>query len=300
VVPAATNRGVRRRSLAGYAFVAPAVVFLATVGAYPLLYTAYLSLTTLDEGKFSFAGLRQYAALATDATLWAAVGNTLVFTIGSTVLHLVLGLGFALLLNEVWFSTRVRNLFRGLLILPYVFSTASAALMWSLLLHPFGLFNFARSLVAPGSAPVEFLGTPGVAMVSIIVVDAWKAFPFYMIMLLGGLQSVDVDLYEAASTDGAGPGRRFVHITLPHIRPLIAILAMIEIITTVGHVDLVKLLTEGGPLETTQIVGYYIYKTALLNGEPSYGAAISTSMLVVVGILMIFYVRMTLQADADA
>jgi multiple sugar transport system permease protein len=283
--------------MAGYAFVAPAVLFMVAAALYPLLYTVWLSLTDINQGVVSLVGLRHYFELLRDPLLWSSLINTVVFTLSVTVLHLALGLGFAVLLNETWVSIRARNFFRGTLILPYVFSTAAAALMWSLLFHPFGLFNYARSVVAPGSAPLAFLGTPGLAMLSVIVVDVWKAFPFYMIMLLGGLQTVDMNLYEAASTDGAGPWQRFRHITLPHLAPLLAILAMIDVITTVGHVDLVKLLTDGGPLQTTYILGYYIYKSGLLSGEPAYGAAISTATLLVVGILMIVYARLTLRGD---
>ena len=129
-------------------------------------------------------------------------------------------------------------------------------------------------------------------MASVVAVNTWKAYPFYMIIILGGLQAIPPELYEAAKVDGANAGRRFWHVTLPQLRPILIAISTIDIITTVGHVDLIRMLTRGGPLRSTETVAYYIYKTALLDGNLGYGAAVSTLMLIMVAILIIVYLRL--------
>jgi multiple sugar transport system permease protein len=129
------------------------------------------------------------------------------------------------------------------------------------------------------------------AMASIIAVNTWKSYPFYMIIILGGLQVIPPELYEAAKVDGASAWQRFRYITLPQLRPVLIAISIIDIITTAGHVDLIKILTRGGPLRSTETVAYYIYNVALLDGNLGYGAAISTLMLIMLTILIVIYLK---------
>ena len=145
--------------------------------------------------------------------------------------------------------------------------------MWTLLYHPFGLLNYLWVGVLGQDAPIEFLAKPGLAMASVVAVNTWKSYPFYMIIILGGLQAIPAELYEAAKVDGASAWKRFWHVTLPQLRPILIAISTIDIITTIGHVDLIRMLTRGGPLRSTETVAYYIYKTALLDGNLGYGAA---------------------------
>ena len=281
-----------RRMMNGYFFVGPAILFLLVVSIFPLTRTLQMSLTDVQAGQIQFVGLGHYAALLQDEWFWNSLFNVAVFTGASVILHIFIGLGLALLLNETWFNTTVRNFMRGLLILPWVFSTAASGLMWTLLYHPFGLLNYLWVGVLGQDAPIEFLAKSGLAMASVVAVNTWKSYPFYMIIILGGLQGIPAELYEAAKVDGANAWKRFWHITLPQLRPILIAISTIDIITTFGHVDLIRMLTKGGPLRTTETVAYYIYKTALLDGNLGYGAAISTLMLAILAILIIAYLRL--------
>ncbi len=290
--PGSVPRRVTRRQLNGYFFVGPAILFLLLVSIFPLLRTLQMSMTDVDAGVLQFVALRHYVTLLQDQWFWNSLRNVVIFTAASVILHIAIGMGLALLLNETWFNTTVRNFMRGLLILPWVFSTASSGLMWTLLYHPFGLLNYLWVGVLGQDAPIEFLAKSGLAMASVVAVNTWKSYPFYMIIILGGLQAIPAELYEAAKVDGANAWKRFWHITLPQLRPILIAISTIDIITTVGHVDLIRMLTKGGPLRSTETVAYYIYKTALLDGNLGYGAAISTLMLLMLAILIIIYLRL--------
>lgn len=280
------------RLLAGYSFVAPALLYLLVTGIYPLFYTIQLSLMDVKQGNWYFVGLQHYAALLRDPWFWNSLKIITIFAIANMVLHLSIGMMFALLLNERWFSLILRNIMRGILILAWIFSTAAAGLMWSLLYHPFGLLNYITTTLFNRTTPIEFLGDPNLALWSVIAVSAWKWYPFYMLIILGGLQAIPPELYEAAKVDGANTWQRFRHITLPQLRAVLIAISVIDIITTFGHIDLFRMLTRGGPLRSTESVAYYIYKTALLDGNLGYGAAVSAIMLIGLAFFMITYVKL--------
>jgi multiple sugar transport system permease protein len=279
------------RRYVGYFFVAPAIIYLLCASIYPILRTLQMSFTDVVMGEWQFVGFQQYREVVQDPWFWNSVKGTLQFTLASTILHLSIGLVFALLLNETWFNTTLRNCMRGLLILPWVFSTAAAGLMWSLLYHPFGLLNYLLVGVLGYPAPIQFLATPGLAMISVILVNTWKSYPFYMIAILGRLQGIPHELYEASKVDGASVWQRFCYVTLPQLRPVLLIISTIDIITTFGHVDLISMLTRGEPLRSTETVAYYIYKRAVLDGNLGYGAAVSIFMLLLLTGFTVFYLR---------
>ena len=280
------------RFLTSYTFVVPAFLYLFVTSIYPLIYTLQLSLMDVEQGNWYFVGWQHYVELFEDPWFWNSLKTISLFAIVNTVLHLSMGMIFALLLNENWFSITLRNIMRGILLLPWVFSTAAAGLMWSLLYHPFGLFNYVTTALLHRPAPIEFLGDPNVALWSIVAVSAWKWYPFYMLIILGGLQTIPLELYEAAKVDGANVWHRFRHITLPQLRTILIAISALDIITTFSHVDLFKMMTRGGPLRSTESVAYYIYKVALLDGNLGYGAAISTIMLVGLAFFMVIYLRL--------
>lgn len=289
-----------RRDLVGYGFIAPAIIYLVFLCIYPMIDILFISFTDMNRGVRSFVGFEHYVTAVTEPLVWTSIRNTVVLTIGSTVLHLSVGLALALLLNEVWFSTRLRNVARGLLILPWVFSTASAGLMWSLLYHPFGLFNYvAFGVTGIVDRPIEFLGNPQYALAAVIFVGGWKSFPFYMIALLGGLQGISQELYEAAKVDGANRWQRFRHVTIPQLWPVLVAVSTIDIITTFGAVDLINMLTKGGPGTSTYTVAYYTYRTGLVDGRLSYAAAISTFILILLAVVTFFYLRMVTRRGGD-
>jgi multiple sugar transport system permease protein len=201
------------------------------------------------------------------------------------------------LLNARWFSTWLRNALRGLLILPWLFSFAAAALVWGLLYHPFGLLSYLITTLGISAHPVEFLASRQLALPSLILVNVWKTYPFYMVMILGGLQSIPEELYECATIDGATALQRFRCITLPLLRPILVAITALDFITTFGHYDLIKTLTEGGPFGSTRTVAYYIWMSGFRDGNLGYGAAASVVLLVFLSVAMLVYLKVFAQGE---
>lgn len=276
----------------GYLFVGPVILYLIATAIYPILTVVGMGLQDVNNGVWYYVGGAHYFRILTDWVWWNAVVNTSIFTIASVVLQLSIGLAFALLLHEVWFNHSIRNVMRGALILPWVFSTAAAALMWSLLYDPYGLINYVAVGLFHLPRAIDFFGNPRLALGSIIVVNTWKSYPFYMIALLGGLQNIPPELYDAAKVDGANGWQRFRAVTLPQLRGVLVALSTLDIITTFGHVDLVNMLTQGGPGRATETVAYYIYRNGLMDGNLTQAAAASTIMLVILTVITQVYLRL--------
>lgn len=286
------------RYAAGYLFVAPVLVYLLATAVYPIVNVIGMSLRDVAAGRWYFVGTAHYQQVLRDPVFWNAFGNTTVFTVASTVVHLTVGMVFALLLHAVWFSSALRNITRGALILPWVFSTAAAGLMWSLLYHPFGLLNYLAVGVLGRPRPFEFLGDPRLALASVIAVNVWKSYPFYMVAILGELQAIPLDLFDAAKVDGAGGMQQFWYVTLPQLRGILIAISTLDVITTFGHVDLINILTRGGPGRATETVAFHVYRTALLDGNLAKGAAISTIMLVALTLFTWLYLRIVARRAA--
>lgn len=286
-------------SFTGYLFIAPAVIFLALMIAYPLLSTLRMSLFDVDfRSKTStFVGLHFYGEVLTDSIFWSSLKNTVLYTFGSVVLHVLLGGGLALLLNERWAPMQIRNVFRGLFIIPWLFSVAASALIWALLYQPVGPLNHLLVTFGVAQEPIDFLGNRNIALWALVFVNVWKYFPFHLIVILGNLQTIPLDLYEAAWVDGANRLRRFRHITLPMMRPSLVALIAIDIISTFGVFDIVKLMTNGGPYRSTQTVAYYLWQVGLRDVNFGFGSAISIIMLVFSAVITLTFLRLALPRD---
>lgn len=288
----------RRRAapipIEGYLFIAPAILFMMAVITLPIAETLWTSFTRYDfkARQDEFAGLENYGKLLKDPLFWLSLRNTFVFALGSTLGHVVLGTLFAVLLMARWGSERLRNIVRGLLILPWLFSLAAAALIWGLLYDPYGPLNYLLTVsgIAPDS--FDFLGEPSHAMASLILINVWKFYPFYMVMILGGLQSIPEELYEAARLDGATPFQQFRFVTLPMLRPVLIAATTIDMITTFATFDIVKIMTNGGPQRSTQTLSLYIYETGFRDVNLGYGAAMAIAMLIGLAMLTAVYIRL--------
>lgn len=293
---------VRRlpRYTSGYVFIAPALLYLLATAVYPILSVIGMSVKDVAAGRWYFVGLNHYQQVLQDPVSWNALRTTATFTLASTVLHLTLGMVLALLLHAVWFNQGLRNVMRGALVLPWVFSTAAAGLMWALLYHPFGFLNYLAVGVLGRGQPFEFLGDARLALGAIIAVNAWKSYPFYMVAILGELQSIPTELYDAAKVDGAGGWQRFCYITVPQLRPVLVAISTVDVITTFGHVDLVNMLTRGGPGRATETLAFHVYRTALLDGNLPKGSAISTLMLIVLTLFTFVYLRIVARQGRES
>jgi len=224
-----------------------------------------------QHASFIFAGFGQYRRLFSDQLFWTSITNTLIFTIGTIALDLALSWSIALLLNAKWPHLKVRNFFRGALLLPFLFSAPASALLWGILYQPLGFLNYINEKTF--GATINFLGDPGYALFSVLWVNVWKNFPLIMILILGGLQSIPPATYESARIDGANRIQSFWYITLPQMRSLMMTIIIIDFATTFIHFDLVWTMTKGGPLRSTYLISFFLYQRGMQAFKFGYASA---------------------------
>jgi multiple sugar transport system permease protein len=287
----------RQYSRLGLLLIAPTVLVFCAVIVYPLISAIYLSLfsifTPTLEG--SFVGLENYRALLSNGTFWNALANTLIWTAGTLTLQIVFGVGMALVLHQnIWF----RSLARSLILFPYFISTVVAVLVWKWLFNDlYGILNHIMMGAGIIDMPLDYLGSMPNAMISVILVGAWKYFPFVVIAVLARLQTIPEPLYEAARIDGAGPVARFFDITLPQLREVLVVIILLRAIWDFKEFDLIFLLTGGGPVASTQTLPLLVYKEAFALNQMGMAAAYAVAMMAIMLVFMVVYVRRTREAD---
>jgi len=283
----------------GYLFILPAYLLLALITVYPVAKTIQMSLTSFSfqTSHVAWLGLSEFGKVVTSGEFWSSVRITLIFTFGSLIFHAL----FAWILALLMFASNglgwARNLFRGLWILPWLFSTAAAALMWGLLYNPFGVVNF--TLVNSGvlQQPIDFLGRTSSALGALVNVNVWKTYPIYFVLLLGAMQSVPEVLLEAARVEGASYWGELRYAVVPFVWPAVLTMTLLDFITTFGHFDLVKLMTGGGPQSSTQTLAFYVYREAFMSGNFSYSAAVSVLMFAFLSVCSIIYIRAYIRSN---
>ena len=276
-------------------FIAPTFLTLGFLVFYPILQVIYISLWNnyLTIKNPVFVGLGNYIWLLQQGVFSLIFSNTAIFAVASVLLHLVLGLSLAMLLSAK-INTRARGMFRGVLILPWMFTAAVVAVNWRLILNPFGIFNALLTQLGLMSlaAPIDWFGEQSLALPALILINLWRGYPFVMLMLLAALQSIPLELYEAAAVDGAGAWMRFRYVTtIPSIRPVIASVGLLDAIWNFRLFDLVFLTTGGGPLNSTHVLATYTYQLAFENFEFGRASALAVMMLLLTSVLTIFYFR---------
>ena len=283
----------RRYARLGVLLIAPTVVVFSMVIVYPLLAAIYLSLfsiyTPTLEGDF--VGAANYAELLTGGDFWRSLGTTLIWTVGTLTLQIVFGVGMALLLHQnLWF----RSLARSLVLFPYFISTVVAVLVWRWLFNDlYGALNHGLMQLGIIDMPLDWLGSMPNAMIGIILVGAWKYFPFVVIAVLARLQTIPDHLYEAARIDGAGPIARFWDVTLPQLRSVLVVIILLRAIWDFKEFDLIFLLTGGGPVTSTQTLALLVYQEAFALNNMGQAAAYSVGMMLVMLAFMLIYIRRT-------
>jgi len=260
----------------GFVFVAPIVVLVLALVAYPFCYAIYLSMTQKYVGMPPlFVGLENYVRLAYDGFFQRAVANSLVFTLGSVAAKLVMGVGMALVLTS---KIRFRSFWTGVLLVPWVAPTVVSALnfLW-IYDYSLGVLNYVLVRVL-GVLPqgVGWLSEPGTAMASVIAVNIWRGFPFFGISFLAGMKGIPGELYEAAAVDGANALQRFRHVTIPGIRNILIIVVLLSTIWTFNDFAIVYILTKGGPGGSTMVLPVFTYEMAF--GAQRLGEAIAAAL----------------------
>jgi len=279
-----SNPLLRRRTRAAWAFLAPAIILLFLFFLVPVAAGLLLSLTDFDiyaigsPGLARFVGLDNYRRLLSDGTFWMALGNTLKFVFIGGPLSVGVSLGAALLLNAK--LVKMRGFFRTVYFAPVVTTLVSVAIVWRYLYHPkYGLLNFLLGLV--GIGPIDWLGDPQWAMPAIILLAVWKNFGYNMLIFVAGMQTIPENLYEAAAIDGAGPFRRFLHITVPGLGPTFL---FISVTTMIGFFQLFAepyVMTQGGPLGATRSLVLFMYEEGFRWWRMGMAAAVAGVLLVI-------------------
>lgn len=285
-----------REELLAFSFLWPALLILVALLLYPLVDVIRLSFYDSNLQREVWVGLGNYVALFNDPLFWKAFIQTVVFTFFSVVLHLVIGLALALLLN-MHLDATFRSLARGLLIVPWLLAPTVAGMIWVLMLQPFGVFNgFLVSLgLLDPNGTISWLGDPSTALGSVTAMNVWRAFPFFMVMLLAGLQAIPRQLYEAAEIDGATLWEQFWHITLPQLRGVMATIVLLDSIWTFRAFDPVYVMTGGGPAHSSEVLATAIYFDGFQKLKFGYASAQAVVMFVVLFIVSAIYVRRTMR-----
>lgn len=281
VGPVPASVGIRLRELLdrerflGPVFITPALLFLGVLVAYPFAMAIYLALSNAFIGRPShFIGLQNFVTLWSDDAFRQTFQNAFVFTAISVAFKLILGISLALLLNQqLWF----KRLMRGAVLLPWVIPTALSTLGWTWMFDSlYSVVNWTGIhmglLTPPGP---NWLGQRYYAMAAVITVNVWRGLPFFAITILAGLVSIPKELYEAGEADGAGPVARFWHITLPLLKPVLAIVILFSTIFTFSDFNIVYVLTHGGPINSTHLFATLSRQIGLESGLLGQGAAIS-------------------------
>ncbi|HZP79841.1 MAG TPA: sugar ABC transporter permease [Pseudolabrys sp.] len=282
-----------RREVLGSILVAPAILYVLLLVGVPFLMAVYYSLSayTIYDPSWSFVGLENFQDILEDPGFQETLYNTFIFTFGSQLLGLILGKFGALLLLRPFPG---RKLVRALIILPWAVPVALATVAWQWMFDSlYSVINWtliALGIVARSDAP-NWLGNPHLAMLSVIVVNAWRFFPFAVVIFLAGITAIPQDVIDAATVDGAGFWRRNYQIILPMILPIMAIGLIFGIVFTFTDLSIVFLMTMGGPVGATSVLGFAGFQTGIVSGDVSHGAAISLFMLPVLLVVVIAMLR---------
>ncbi|HTR84296.1 MAG TPA: sugar ABC transporter permease [Reyranella sp.] len=265
---------LRRRSIIAFLLTLPLIVLLGVLLVYPTGFAVYLSMLNRDMNRF--IGLDNFAFLFGRASFWRVLWQTCFFAIAAAIFKSTLGFAAAHLVHNI--PRKGQRKWRGMLLVPWVVPVALSTLAWRWLLDPsHSAFNWILQHL--GMDRIFWLGEPGWARFSVIMVNVWFGAPFFMIMYLASLKSVPEELYEAAAIDGASWGQRLRYITLPMMRHVIAITLLFSLIGGFTGFDIVAVLTNGGPLGTTHVLATSSFLVGLISGNLPLASAMSLFML---------------------
>lgn len=287
-IGAFVSRMLHKDSSLGYILLAPGMIFLLLMMAYPFVYAVYLSFTDKAIGtQGEFVGLSNYTRLLGTSLFSKTAINSLVYTFFALILKFFGGLALAVLLNRDFFAQRV---VKAMLLLPWIMPTVFTTMIWSWILHP--SFSIVNEVVVVKlgllSQPIPFLREESWAMASLILVNVWRGIPFFGITFLAAIQSVSTEIIEAAKIDGASRWVAFWRITFPMILPVVIIVVLISVIGTLGDFDLPYLLTRGGPNDATTLFALTAFELTLSSGRIGLGAAVTMFMFPILALLVVF------------
>lgn len=282
-----------RTSFLGPVFMAPAILYIVLLIALPFCLSVYYALSAYNifNLSFKFVGLKNFIDIIHDDVFLKTLANTFIFTIASNVIGLALGKAAALMLLR---DFRGKAIVRCLIILPWAVPVALATLAWRWMFDSlYSVINWSLQhahIIGPNTWP-QWLGQADLAMLSVIIVHAWRLFPFGAVIFLAGLTSIPRDVMDAAIVDGAGFWRKNFQIVIPMIAPIILVAALFGTVFTFTDMSVVYLLTKGGPTNSTHVLGSLAFQVGILSGDVAHGAAISLVLFPFLLVAAIFLLR---------
>lgn len=270
----------------------PALVLLAGMLLYPIFYTIWVSFSDFDLALFEpagWVGWKNYEMVLSDPGFLESLKVTGIYLVIALPLQMILGFAIAFLLNVEW---RGRGVLRALFLIPMVVAPVVAGGVWRMLLDPlWGVVNHTLGLV--GIGPVEWIGDPTLAMVSMILIDTWRWTPFVVLIAAAGIMALPGDVYEAAKSDGAGRLQTLWHITLPLLVPVMAAAFVVRWLGAVKMFDIALAATRGGPGNATNVVNLYIYEKGFRSLEFGSASSMATIVLIITIVLTYFLFSIT-------
>ena len=284
----------RRRSTTALLLCMPLLLLVACLKVYPTFYAIYLSM--LNRRMTEFVGLDNFAFMLSRDSFQLVVFQSVLFAVTAVAMKATLGFILAHLMHNI--RGRNQRIWRGLLLVPWVIPLALSTLTWFWLFDPsYSAFNWTLKWL--GLDPIPFLGTTWNARIAVIVVNTWFGAPFFMIMYLAALKSVSEQLYEAAAIDGANAWQKLIYITLPMMRNIIMITMLYSLIVTFADFDIVRILTNGGPQDSTHLFATFAFTVGIQSGNIPRGASVSLFMLPILATLAFFVLRDVMKRNKE-
>src|SRR5499427_5011067 len=284
--PNGLRKLMQRKSMIAFAMALPLILIILALVVYPTLYAFHLA--TLNKSMERFVGFGNFTFLFGRETFWMVVKQSVIFAVTAVIFKAVIGFFVAHCVHAI--PAKGQRKWRGMLLVPWVIPPAMSTLAWLWLFDPsYSAFNYTLSFF--GIGPIPWTGDANWARFSVILVNIWYGAPFFMIMYLAALKSVPEQLYEAAAIDGANWWQRIWYVTLPMMRNIIAITTLFSLIVTFANFDITRILTSGGPLDTTHLFATWAFRLGIEGGDIPLGASVSLFMAPILAVAAVFILR---------
>lgn len=282
-----------------YLLLVPALLFTMFMLAYPLVQNLINSFSDVSmiTGRTGWTGVHNYEQVFNDNLFWRSFGNTSVYAVVGTVVALVIGLCFALLLNLK--LGRINTVMGFLYTIPWVLSPVVAGFAWKWLLNDnFGVVNYWFSYLGLANVGTSWLGDPRSALVCVMLARVWQFYPFAMVMFLAGLQSIPQEQYEAAAVDGATMIKRFFYITLPNLKTVTSVLLVLGVIWSFNDFNMVFVMTRGGPMNSSMVLPVLVREFSFVHFDLGKGSALSVMIFALLTTLSFLYLKVVSRSES--
>lgn len=292
----------QKERLVGYAFIAPALIYMLLMIGYPVLYNIAISFTDLSafnlaQGKSkNFIGFKNYKAIFSNPSMYVAIRNTTIYTVISISIQFTLGLLFALLFSKKF---AIAKPLRGALVISWMMPITVTALLFKYMLSPdVGVINYFLVQLGVIKEPIPWLLKTSTAIWGPIMANSWVGVPFNMLLLTTGLSSISDEVYESASIDGANAFKRFRYITLPLLRPAILSVLVLGFVYTFKVFDLIFVMTGGGPIDATEVLATYSYRLSFSQYKFGEGASVANILFLILFCIALVYLKLLKKEEA--